>query len=203
MAKRLLLIISIIMVSALASRAEMQSSASEKTAADSVATKSRSWSPKPKLGPNGVHFAWGAEFGSTIDMSGHEMSSVDFNVSAGLSYKWLSFAGVGVGANIIVSNSCRTYPVYAHLRTDFSNLVKFLFLDMRGGVAFNNLEDNVNQTGAYISPAIGFNLATGNTFRSYITVGYTYIHRKDVVRNDEVIPYSPLSMATVRLGIAF
>ena len=163
-----------------------------------------SWAPKPKLGPKGVHFAWGAEVGSTIDMSGNEMSSIDINAAFGLSYKWLSFAGIGAGANIMVSNSCHTYPIYAVLRTDFSKLVKVMFIDLRGGIALNYLDENICQTGGYISPSIGFNLASGATFRSYITVGYTYISRKDEVRPDEtILPYKSLSMATVRLGVAF
>ena len=170
---------------------------------DSLGRVSKSWAPRPKFGPEGLHFAWGAEFGSTIDMSGHEMSSVDFNAAFGLSYKWLSFAGLGVGANIVVNNSCRTYPVFGVIRTDFSRLVKVLFLDLRAGVAFNFLEDNVTQGGTYLSPSLGFNLATGTTFRSYITVGYTYIYREDVTSSQRVWHYTPLSMATVRLGIAF
>lgn len=162
-----------------------------------------SWLPKPKHGPRGLRFAWGAEVGSTIDMSGHEMSSIDFNASAGLSYDWLSFAGIGVGANIMLNNSCRTYPIYVDLRSDFSNLIKVLFVDFRAGLALNYLENDSRQTGAYLSPSIGFNLATGATFRSYITVGYTYISRKDAIYNGETIPHPSLSMATVRLGIAF
>lgn len=161
------------------------------------------WAPKPKWGPQTAKFAWGAEVGSTIDMSGNEMSSIDFSASFGLHYKWLSFAGIGVGANIMVNNSYRTYPIYVDLRTDFSKLVKFLFIDFRGGVALNYLERNMRQTGAYVSPSIGFNLASGETFRSYLTLGYTFISRKDIHRGEEVFPYKSLSLATVRLGVAF
>lgn len=161
------------------------------------------WTPRHRQAPRGVRFAWGAEVGSNIDMSGNEMSSVDFNASAGISYNWISFAGVGAGANIVISNSCRTYPVFADIRTDFSQLVKFFFVDFRAGVALNYLKDNKNQTGAYISPSLGFNLASGRTFRSYLTLGYTYISRKDITSGEDVTHYGPLSMATVRLGIAF
>lgn len=166
-------------------------------------THASSWAIKPKAGPEGLHFVWGADVGSTIDMSGKEMSSIDINAAFGVGYKWLNFAGIGAGANIVVSNSYRIYPIYAMVRSDFSNLVKFVFLDLRGGIALNYLSRNVRQTGGYVSPSIGFNLATGTTFRSYITVGYTYLYRKDMTVGDDIIPYSPLSMATVRLGVAF
>lgn len=161
------------------------------------------WSPKPKHGPGGVHFAWGAEVGSSIDMSGHDMSSIDFNASFGLSCGWFSFIGVGAGANIMVNNSNRTYPMFATIRTDFSKFVKFLFIDLRGGVALNYFDDDSHQTGAYVAPSLGFNLATGKTFRSYITLGYTYLGRHDITVEEETRALPSLSMATLRLGICF
>lgn len=162
-----------------------------------------SWVSKPKMGPAGVRFAWGAEFSSTIDMSGHEMSSIDFNVFAGIKYKWLNVAGIGAGANIMVNNSYHTYPVFAIVRTDFSKLVRFLFLDVRGGIALNYLEGNDRQTGGYVSPSLGFNLATGANFRSYITLGYSFYSRKNIIKGEEEVKYPSLSMATVRLGLSF
>ena len=171
--------------------------------AETQAGMSTSWANKPKMAPSRAHVAWGAEFSSTIDMSGNEMSSIDFNVFAGISYKWLSLFGVGAGADIMVSNSNRTYPIFAVFRTDFSKLVKVVFLDLRGGVALNFIEKHGRQTGAYASPSIGFNLATGANFRSYITVGYTYLARRDIVHGEEIIPNPSLSMATIRLGLAF
>lgn len=171
--------------------------------ADSVAaSSSRGWNPRPKLGHDGVRFAWGAEFGSTIDMSGSQMSSIDFTASAGVSYKWLSLGGIGVGADIMVSNSDRVYPIFAVCRTDFSQWVKVLFIDARAGVALNYMGSH-HQSGAYVSPSIGFNLATGATFRSYLTVGYTFISRKGYQRGEEMIHLKSLSMATVRLGVSF
>lgn len=172
-------------------------------AEDAAETSPAGWKTKLSKDPEAARFTWGAEFGSTIDMSGRQMSSIDFNAMAGVRYKWLSMAGAGAGADIMVSNSCRTYPIFAVLRTDFSSLVKIVFIDLRGGVALNYLEGNARQTGGYVSPSIGFKLATGTTFRSYLSVGYTYISRHDYERHDENIRCKPLSMATVRLGVAF
>lgn len=161
------------------------------------------WSRKHQVDPARVTFAWGAEVGSSIDMSENDMSSVDFNATFGLRYKWINFAGVGAGADIMVSNSCRTYPVFAVFRTDFSSQVNFVFLDVRGGAALNYLPGNVNQTDAYASVSIGFVLSTGKSYRSYITAGYTYIGRKDVEQGERITEYSPLQMASIRLGITF
>lgn len=170
---------------------------------DSNATAGKPWSRKHQEDPRRVLFSWGAEAGTSIDMSESDMSSVDFNATFGLRYRWINFAGVGAGANIMVSNSSRTYPVFAVFRTDFASSVNFLFLDLRGGAALNYLPGNVSQTGAYGSAAIGFVLATGKTFRSYITAGYTYIGRRDVELGGHVVEYKPLSMVSIRLGISF
>jgi len=161
------------------------------------------WSRKHQYDPGRVYFAWGAEVGSSIDMGGYDMSSVDFNATFGLRYRWINFAGIGAGANIMVSNSCRTYPVFAVFRTDFSGKVKFMFLDIRGGAALNYLPANIHQTDVYGSVSLGFVLATGKSFRSYLMAGYTYVGRRDVAQGEMMTEFSPLSMASIRLGISF
>lgn len=150
-----------------------------------------------------VRFAWGAEFGSSIDLSAHDMSSIDFNAGFGLSWRWLSLAAIGAGANIMVSNSCRTYPLFAVIRTSFSDRPRLVFLDVRGGVALNYLPRNMTQTGAYTSAGIGFNLAGNRKFQSYIVAGYTFINRRDVTDQTGTQPYEPLHFAGIRLGVSF
>lgn len=153
--------------------------------------------------PEKVKFAWGAEFGSSIDLSAHDMSSIDFDASFGLHYSWLTFAGVGAGANIMVSNSCRTYPIFAEIRTSFSRRPQVVFMDLRGGFALNYLAHDVTQTGGYGSVGIGFNLAGSRKFQSYLIGGYTFVTRHDVMDSTGYQPYGMLSYAGIRLGITF
>ena len=112
--------------------------------------------------------------------------------------------GIGAGVNMPVSNSCRSYPIFAVLRTDFSRQLRLCFLDVRGGVSLNYLARSQQQTGLYGSVNIGVNLATGSKFRSYVLVGYTFIDRKDLWEDEMTFTmYSPLHMATIRLGVCF
>lgn len=173
------------------------------TTAGSISDMPNSWKHKPRLGADGLRFAWGGEFGSSIDVSGNDMSSIDINLMAGIEYKWFKMAGVGVGADIMVSNSCKSYPIYFVLRTDFSSLNKFLFLDVRGGCSINYFEGKKHQTGLYLSPSIGFNLASGKTFKSYLTVGYTYNGNNNEFDDSETNRHKYLSLATIRLGVSF
>lgn len=161
------------------------------------------WRPSPVQKPAETKFAWGAEFGSSVDLSGNDMSSIDISASFGVSHKWIMLAGLGAGANVMISNSCRTYPIYAVFRTDFSSFMKILFVEARGGIALNYLYDNVTQTGGYAGLYVGFNLARGKKYRSYITAGYTFVDRKDVHSGEMVTKYDFLSLASVRLGVTF
>ena len=190
---RLLAVVALLSATALLSAAQQ----------DKGSNSFSGWNTRPIEKPDVTKFAWSAEFGSSVDLSGSDMSSIDIGASVGVSHKWIMLAGMGVGANIMISNSCRTYPLYAVFRTDFSSFLKIMFVEACGGIALNYLHNNQNQTDAYAGLYLGFNLARGKKFRSYITAGYTYIGRKDVVSNEVITEYKPLSLASVRLGVTF
>lgn len=155
------------------------------------------------ISDHNVRFTWGAEAGSSIDLSANDMSSIDFNAGFGLSYRWIQLAGVGAAAHIMVSNSCRSYPVYAIVRVPFSPRYDLLFADVRAGVSLNYLDHNVSQTRPYAAVGIGINLAKGHTFRSYIFAGYTFMGRSDIIDGEIFRQYHDVHLATVKLGIAF
>lgn len=163
----------------------------------------RNWKPDAVDAVRNARFAWGAELASSIDLSAHDMTSVDMNLSCGVTYRWLIFAGVGVGGQMALNNSCRTYPLFLNFRTDFSRKVLPIFLDVRGGLALNYLPDNLSQRSPYASISLGFNLATGRTFRSYILCGYSYNGRGDINTEIGLRRFPALSMASVRLGVQF
>lgn len=150
-----------------------------------------------------IRFTWGAEFGSAIDMSGNDMSSIDFNAAFGMRRDWIKFLGAGVGADIMVSNSCRTYPLFIIFQPSLPKVSNLVFLDIRGGAALNYLSDNISQTTAYGHLCIGFNLASGSKFRSYLIAGYEFVERRDVITETRSLPFPSLHKAVVRLGITF
>lgn len=174
----------------------------EETAAV-VTTRKRDWSAPlfPKSGR--ARFVWGAEFGSSVDMSGQDMTSIDINALFGMSCGWFTFIGVGAAADVTVSNSNRSYPVFVALQTDFSHFHRPLFLDLRGGMSVNCLPANATRKGAYGSASLGFRLATGEKFRSYLTAGYTYIGRDDFDTGEIIVGQKALQMVTVRFGVTF
>lgn len=150
-------------------------------------------------------FSWGVQMGGSIDMSGQNMSSLDLCGIVGLRHKWIKMLGVGAGAQMMVSNSCRAYPVFFTFRTDFSSTRRRLvFLDTRVGAANNTFPQGVHRTGLYAYGGVGINLATGKRFASFMTLGYTYLHRGDVTYGEGETYFLPhLHYASVGLGIHF
>ncbi|MCM1484560.1 MAG: hypothetical protein NC043_09515 [Muribaculaceae bacterium] len=149
------------------------------------------------------HFVWGAEAGGSIDMTTNDMSTLNLDAFFGYTNKWLNVAGVGAGIHMMVSNSCRSFPVYALLRTSFSSKPKLCFLDLRGGCVINNVDYDTTRTRLYLSPGVGFNLARGRSFTSYVTLSYEYNGLDAYVKDDTRHDIHGLSMALVRIGISF
>lgn len=72
-------------------------------------------------------FTWGVEVGSGIDMGGDNMSTLNLAALIGYRTSWINFAGVGLGIDMMMSNSCRSFPIYGMIRSSFAEKPK-LFL---------------------------------------------------------------------------
>lgn len=149
------------------------------------------------------HFAWGAEVGGAADLTSNDLSSINLSAFFGYQNSWIDVIGVGASVNMMVSSSVRSFPVYAMFRTSFSSRPKLAFMDLRGGIAINNPTYGHQQTGLYVSPGIGFNLARSNTFCSYLMLSYVYNGMKPFDLGDRKCDVDGLSMACLRLGIRF
>lgn len=151
----------------------------------------------------GLRLAWGVDAGSSIDLTTQDMSTLNADAYVGFRKGIMDVVGVGAGLHAMVNNSSYCYPLYVIARTSFRTKPSLLFLDMRVGVAFNSLYGHSANTAFYINPSVGFNLATGRKFRSYLSIGYSFNgveHRTDP---DMMHKIHHLDMANVHLGITF
>jgi len=152
----------------------------------------------------GYSFCWGAQVGGSIDMSEQNMSTIDLSATVGMRHAWIKMLGIGVGADIMVSNSCRNYPLFVTFRTDFSSRCrKLLFMDTRLGIANNTFPGEMHRTGFYGYGGLGINLAKGRRFASFITIGYSFVQRGDMADGDETVHLPHLHYASVALGVSF
>lgn len=149
-------------------------------------------------------FTWGADVGAAVDASGHDMSAFTIDAYFGCSNPYIDIAGIGAGIDMMVSNSCRTFPIYGIVRTSFRRRPSLCFMDFRCGGAINNMSNGSTLNAFYISPGVGFNLALSPKFKSYFIVSYTY---------NDIGKYAPepgvtaithgLHLINARIGITF
>ena len=71
--------------------------------------------------PGRVRFAWGADVNGSVDLSEHDMSSLGIEAMFGIEYRWIRFLGIGAQADVMVSNSSRSFPLTLNFRTDFNS----------------------------------------------------------------------------------
>lgn len=148
-------------------------------------------------------FAWGADIGAAIDLTGNDMSAFEFNVLLGIRRGGLNLLGVGIGADISITNSMRAYPMFVALRTNFRDKPSLLFWDARAGVAYNQLEHNHQQWGVYINTGVGVNLASSSRFSSTLSLNYEFRQRRKVVGAEMTHDFTDLHLVCVRLGVLF
>ncbi|WP_280122075.1 MULTISPECIES: hypothetical protein [Muribaculaceae] len=147
-------------------------------------------------------FTWGVEVGSGIDMGGDNMSTLNLAALIGYRTSWINFAGVGLGIDMMMSNSCRSFPIYGMIRSSFAEKPKLFFAEMRAGVALNQATDVPDRTNLFLQPGAGIYLATGKTFASYITLSYTYNAMTFYGDKKDTLVHG-LNMATLSLGVTF
>ncbi|MBO5054114.1 MAG: hypothetical protein J6C44_07810 [Muribaculaceae bacterium] len=150
-----------------------------------------------------LRFTWGADIGASVDMTGHDMSALGIGAMFGMEWKWIRFIGVGAEADVMVSNSSRTFPLSLIFRTDFSQHRRLLFMDLRGGVAPSYLDHDRQETVPYLSGGMGITLAAGHKFSSHLTLSYTYLGQKECYNGDYLRDCPGIGFIQLRLGIAF
>lgn len=149
------------------------------------------------------HFVWGAEVGGSVDMTSNSMSTVNLDSYFGYRNSYIDALAVGASVNMVLSSSARSFPIYMLLRTNFCSKPTFAFMDLRAGVVINSFGSSHDQACAYVSPGVGFRLASGKTFTSYLTISYVYNGMHPYHKGKVNYDIDGLHMACLRLGISF
>lgn len=148
------------------------------------------------------HFTWGAEVGAGIDMGGDDMSTLNVHALIGYRGQWVEMAGIGLGMNMMMSNSCRSYPIYAVVRSSLARDPRLFFAEMRCGVSFNQAFGVPDRTNLFLQPGAGIHLAIGKTFSSYLLLSYTYNDMTFYGDRKDTLVHG-LNMATITIGVTF
>lgn len=156
----------------------------------------------PQL-PAPSKFTWGADLGSSFDLTNQGLTSFDLSACFGYRNKALRFLGIGAGIHMMISNSSRAFPVYVLCRTTLSPKSNFVFLEAKAGVSFITLYNLEPRHPLYGAVGVGFTLASGRNFSSHITLGYSFTPIRDLTAPGREQPMKDMHEAVIRLGVAF
>lgn len=151
---------------------------------------------KPKV-------TWGAEFGSSIDISGYDSST--FNIDAMLGYRnsYVDMLGVGAGIHRSIGIGDDYVPIYAIFRTSFTKMPRIVFMNFKAGYSFNTIGDSPTFGDVNASLGAGLNLSTGKTFKTYLLLAYEFRHFNKRHRSKFDLKAEDISLMSLSFGINF
>lgn len=176
--------------------------------ADSVAAATEAGAEKEELRfDQRSGFTWGLDLGSSVDMSGRDMTYAEIDACFGYRTPGIALVGLGASIGVMTTNSSRVFPVYALVRTSFSTRPRLVFMELRTGISYNEIYKDT-QWGFYGNLGIGFKLATSRSFAAHIILSYNLVKRHTVTTIDEdnfvvINRYKDIHLASLRLGVTF
>lgn len=159
--------------------------------------------PEKSLDLHTTHFTWGAEFGMSLDMTSHDMSSVDADIMLGYKSSIFKVLGLGAGIHRAIGTGDNFIPVYAIIRTSFRKKPSLLFMHLCMGYSFNTISDSPMMGDTMANIGLGVNLAMTRKFQSHIVLSAGYRHFRP--RHREIINMDTDNVYLVKLsfGINF
>lgn len=154
-------------------------------------------------GLTGSHFTWGAELGTSIDLSGYDTST--FNIDALLGYKndYFKIIGIGAGIHRAVGTGDNFVPLYAVMRTSFSSKPRLFFMSLKAGYSFNTISNSSTFGDINAALGAGLNLAISKRFKSHIILAYEFRHFNQKHREKYSLEPEDISLATLTFGVNF
>lgn len=120
------------------------------------------------------HFTWGAELGSSIDLTSHDLSTFDVDVLLGYRNEMIALAGIGSGLHRSIHSGNHFVPLYGIFRTSFTKRPSILFMNLQAGYSFNTISDYGTVGDFSASVGLGINLQRKKSFRTYFVVSLAY-----------------------------
>lgn len=159
--------------------------------------------PNADLSLGASHFTWGADIGTSIDLSGYDSSTFDVDANIGYKNRYLRLLGIGAGFHRSLGSGDNYIPLYAILRTSFAPTPKLFFLSLKAGYSFNTIGDAPTYGDITAAAGIGLNLAVSDKFKTHIVLGYEFRHFNKRHRSLLKLEADNISLASLSFGISF
>lgn len=162
-----------------------------------------SFFPEKSLNLSFTHFTWGAEAGSSLDLTSHNLSTFDADVLLGYKNSIFNIVGIGAGIHRSIHTGNNFIPVYAVLRTDFRRKPSPFFLNLQAGYSFNTVGDRSSVGDFYGAAGLGINLQQGRVANTYVilSLAYQYFSKENMTKIDFDTHY--IFFAKLMIGVNF
>ncbi len=159
--------------------------------------------PRSTLSLAFSHFTWGAEAGSSLDMTSHDLSTFDADVLIGFKNSFIKIVGFGAGIHRSIHSGNNMIPVYAVFRSSFRSKPSLCFLNLQAGYSFNTYGDSKTMSDLYGALGIGVNLQKTSKASSYVILSLACQHLND--KNKESINFDTnyILFAKLMIGVTF
>lgn len=155
---------------------------------------------------SGKHVAWGLEVGSSVDLTGNDLSTFDAHLFGGYSNRLFQVLGVGLGIHRSIGrryNKNLFIPIYGVVRTSFRTKPSRFFFTLKSGYSFNTVHNGASKGGFLISGSGGFVLTRSRILTSYISLGYGYYHINDATVYSQNLDLNHIDFAHIFFGVLF
>lgn len=149
------------------------------------------------------HFTWGVDVGTSIDLRGYDMSTLDADVMIGYKSDFIRTLGVGAGVHRSFGRKNNFFPLYVVFRSSFRSRPSLCFFNLRAGYAFSAIDNGASRGGAMAAVGVGINLAMSKRFQSHILLSYCYYHINNRTRGEAGIGVRYIDLARISFGVNF
>lgn len=140
---------------------------------DTVVRQNKAYVPQML---SGSHFTWGADMGSSVDLTGHNLTTFDLDINFGYASPAIQVFGLSVGLHRALGSGNTFVPICGILRTSFRSKPSRFFLNLKAGYSFNTIQDDNYKGGLQLSAGLGIILQRSKKVQSHIILGYGYYH---------------------------
>lgn len=150
---------------------------------------------------SGSHFTWGADLGSSVDITGHNLTTFDLNINFGYASPAIQILGVSMGLHRAFGSGNTFVPVCGIIRTSFRSRPSRFFLNLKAGYSFNTIQDDGFKGGFQLSTGLGIILQRSRRIQSHIILGYGFYHinqAQHISINVDHVGYAQLA-----IGVSF
>lgn len=149
------------------------------------------------------HFTWGLEIGSSVDVTGNDLTTFNTDVSLGYRNLPIKMVGIGFGVHRAFGNGNAFVPLYAIVRSWLRKQPSRFFIDMRAGYSFNTISNEKYRGGFMMNAGLGIVLQSNRRIESHIMLSYGYYHINATQTQHLQMSINHADYAILGFGVSF